>query len=71
MINSDKINNLNKNNSKNERKNGQKNNKELISPLNYTWKGLFKLMNKIKLIWHKNKYDNVFMLDSQSLYKCI
>ena len=71
MINSDKINNLNKNNSKNERKNGQNNNKELISPLNYTWKGLFTIMNKIKLIWHINKYDNVFMLDSQSLYKCI
>ena len=71
MINSDKINNFNKINSKIEKKNAQKKNKELISPLNYTWKGLFTLMNKIKLIWHINKFDNVFMLDSQSLYKCI
>ena len=72
MINSGEINNFIKNNSKITKKNGlKKNQKELISPLNYTWKELFKLMNKIKLIWHMRKFDNIFMLDTQALNKYI
>ena len=72
MINSGEINNFIKNNSKITKKNGlKKNQKELISPLNYTWKEIFKLMNKIKLIWHMRKFDNIFMLDTQALNKYI
>ena len=44
---------------------------ELISPINYTWKELFRLMNKIKIIWHMKKFDNSFTNDSQSLNKYI
>ena len=43
----------------------------LISPKNYTWKELFRMMNKINLIWHMKKYDDCFMLLSQSLNKFI
>ena len=48
-----------------------KNSNELICPINYTWKKLLKMMNKINLIWHMKKYDNTFLLDSQSLNKFI
>ena len=59
-------------NKKYKTKNGKSENfKELFSPLNYTWKELFKLMNKIKIIWHMNKFDNTFNLDLQSLNKFI
>ena len=44
---------------------------ELISPINYTWKELFRLMNKIKIIWHMKRFDNSFTNDSQSLNKYI
>ena len=63
---------LNSNNIKHfieENLNYKKNNRELISPKNYSWKKLFSLMNKIKLIWHMNinKFDNIFILDLQTL----
>lgn len=44
---------------------------ELISPINYTWKELFRLMNKIKIIWHMKRFDNSFTNDLQSLNKYI
>ena len=47
----------------------KKRSKELISPINYTWKGIFKIMNKMKSIWCMNKFDNIFTLNKQSLYK--
>ena len=49
----------------------RKNSTELISPINYTWKQIYKFMNKIKLIWHMKKFDNSFTLDSQTLNKYI
>lgn len=49
----------------------RKNSTELISPINYTWKQIYKFMNKIKLIWHMKKFDNSFTLDSQTLNKFI
>ena len=72
MLNNYEINNYFKDKINSKRNyNIQKNVRELISPINYTWKQLFKIMNKIKLIWHMKKFDNIFMLDSQSLNKCI
>ena len=44
---------------------------ELISPINYTWKELFRLMNKINIIWHMKRFDNSFANDLQSLNKYI
>ena len=44
---------------------------ELISPINYSWKELFRLMNKIKIIWHMKRFDNSFTNDLQSLNKYI
>ena len=44
---------------------------ELISPINYTWKELFRLMNKIKIIWLMKRFDNSFTNDLQSLNKYI
>ena len=53
-------------------KNNQKKiSKNLISPKNYKWKGLFRIMNKIRLIWHMNKFNNEFTLKTQSLNKFI
>jgi hypothetical protein len=49
----------------------KKNTFKLISPKNYSWKELFKMMNKIKYIWHMKKFDVKFTLDMQSLNKCM
>ena len=38
---------------------------ELIRPINYTWKNLYKMMNMIKKIWKMNKFDINFTLISQ------
>ena len=62
---------INDDTNKKEKKNNKNISKELISPINYTWKGIFKLMNKIKLIWHMNKFNNNFTLNTQSLNKFI
>ena len=70
MLNNYKINTFNNFNLKEKyNKNGVS--EELIRPKNYTWKGMFKLMNKIKIIWLKQKFDNKYTLDSQSLNKFI
>ena len=44
---------------------------ELISPINYSWKQLFKMMNKIKILWRMDKFDINFTLNSQELHKII
>ena len=44
---------------------------ELIRPINYTWKNLYKMMNMIKTIWRMNKFDINFTLNSQELHKII
>ena len=51
----------------------KKNSPELISPINYSWKKLFIIMNKVKFIWrtNPNKFDNGFILDIQALNKCL
>ena len=51
-------------------KNRKRSNK-LISPINYSWKAIFKIMNKIKSIWRMNKFDNIFTLNTQTLNKFI
>ena len=73
MLNNNEINPFIKNNCNQKGKyNKKKISEELIRPINYTWKGMFKLMNKIKLIWHMHKFnDNKYTLDSQTLNKCI
>ena len=52
-------------------KNYKKEITELISPINYSWKSLYKMMNKIKTIWRMNIFDINFTLDSQELHKII
>ena len=44
---------------------------ELIRPINYTWKNLYKMMNMIKTLWRMNKFDINFTLNSQELHKVI
>ena len=44
---------------------------ELIRPINYTWKNLYKMMNMIKTLWRMNKFDINFTLNSQELHKII
>ena len=44
---------------------------ELISPINYSWKQLYKMMNKIKILWRMDKFDINFTLNSQELHKII
>ena len=39
---------------------------ELISPINYSWKQLFKMMNKIKILWRMDKFDINFSTDIYS-----
>ena len=73
MLNNNEINPFIKNNCNQKGKyNKKKISEELIRPINYTWKGMFKLMNKIKLIWLMHKFnDNKYTLDSQTLNKFI
>ena len=52
-------------------KNYKKEITELISPINYSWKSLYKILNKIKTIWRMNIFDINFTLDSQELHKII
>lgn len=70
MLNNYEINSFDNFNQKGKYKK-KKFSKELISPINYTWKGMFKLMNKIKLIWIIQKFDNKYTLDCQALNKFI
>ena len=42
-----------------------------IKLLNYTWKKMYKMMNKIKKMWYMNLFDINFNLDMQKLYKII
>ena len=44
---------------------------ELIRPINYSWKNLYKMMNMIKTLWRMNKFDINFTLNSQELHKII
>ena len=44
---------------------------ELIRPINYSWKNLYKMMNMIKTLWRMNKFDINFTLNSQELHKVI
>ena len=44
---------------------------ELIRPINYTLKNLYKMMNMIKTLWRMNKFDINFTLNSQELHKII
>ena len=43
----------------------------LIHPINYTWKQMYKMMNKIKRMWNMNLFDINFNLDMQELSKII
>ena len=43
----------------------------LIHPINYTWKQMYKMMNKIKRMWNMNVFDINFNLDMQELSKII
>ena len=72
MLNSNNLNPFFKNNFNQNGKNNKKRvSEELIRPINYTWKSMFKLMNKIKLKWLMQKFDNSYTLDSQVLNKFI
>ena len=72
MLNTDKINPIFKFSTNVKRSYiPKKNSLESINPKNYTWKQLFKIMNKIKYTWHMKKFDDNFTLDMQSLNKCI
>ena len=42
---------------------------EFIRPINYSWKQLYKMMNKIKILWRLDKFDINFTLNSQELHK--
>ena len=44
---------------------------ELIRPINYSWKNLYKMMNMIKTLWRMNKFNINFTLNSQELHKVI
>ena len=44
---------------------------EFISPINYSWKQLYKIMNKIKIIWRLDKFDINYTLNKQELHKII
>ena len=45
---------------------------EFKNPINYSWKQLYSMMNKIKIIWRKKKFDDIkFTLNSQELHKII
>ena len=44
---------------------------EFINPINYTWKNIYKIMNKIKSIWRMNSFGTNFNLDIQQLFKII
>ena len=44
---------------------------EFIRPINYSWKQLYKMMNKIKILWRLDKFDINFTLNSQELHKII
>ena len=44
---------------------------EFISPINYSWKQLYKIMNQIKTKWRMNTFDINFTLNSQELHNII
>ena len=44
---------------------------ENISPINYSWKELYRIMNKIKIEWIMNKFDINYNLNAQELHKII
>lgn len=72
MLNENETDHFNKEKTNQKAKINQKKiSKELIGPKNYTWKGLFKLMNKSRKIWHMSKFNNELTLDMQSLNKFI
>ena len=44
---------------------------EFISPINYSWKQLYKITNKIKILWRMDKFDINYTLNMQELHKII
>ena len=44
---------------------------DFISPINYTWKNAFKMMNKIKTIWRMETFNTNYSLNLQELHKII
>ena len=44
---------------------------DFISPINYTWKYAFKMMNKIKTIWRMETFNTNYSLNLQELHKII
>ena len=74
MLNENETDHFNKEKTNQKGKISQKKiSKELIRPKNYTWKGLFKIMNKSRKIWHMSKFNDelTLTLDTQSLNKYI
>ena len=44
---------------------------EFISLINYSWKQLYIIMNKIKILWRMDKFDINYTLNKQELHKII